>query len=387
MATSGIGFFGSILIHIGCGGVSMDQMGDRAANQALNEIFFGTGDQNYNYYANIQYPDPNNHANWAWPQYVSPGPSPDGIYNAHYGTKLSGQYASQTYQCSCSYGYAYNPNTGTCDPPTVTYVYDYATGAAWTAHANNYIAIYGTGFSTQGNNVPYIGGYYCSPTYQSATQINCIVASNTPSGTQQLQVANPGVGSAFSNVQVVAACTPSVHCGNYGYTCGQIWNGCAYETCGSYGGGCASGYNCNGNTCVAACTPYAHCSSYGYTCGQIWNGCAYETCGSYGGGCASGQSCNGNTCVGSSAPTISGEYNASTYYSNDARLNNYITVWGNGLSGCSYLYLGGVYQYISYTSPNQVNAYIYNNTYTGYQSLGLFCNGSWSNWWSVYVHY
>jgi hypothetical protein len=418
---------------LGCGGVSVDQAADRGAMQVLNEVFFGTGDQNYNYYYGYQWPDPSNHASWAWPQYVSPGPTPGGIYNAHYGTKYTGQSASSTWTCTCPYGYYYNTAYGTCDPLSISYVYDYATGAGWTAHGGNYIAIYGAGFSTN-SNVVWLGTTNLTVTYHSPTQINAWVPSTIPGGYQSLQVTNPVAGSVFANLQVYAACTPTTSCAAYGYTCGQIWNGCQYETCGYYGGGCPSGQTCNGNTCVAACQPYTSCGAYGYTCGQIWNGCQYETCGYYGGGCPSGQTCsgntcvyacqpyascytygytcgsmwngcyyetcgyygggcpsgqtcNGNTCVSGESSNITGEYNASTYAYNDAQIYNYITVWGNGLSSCSYLYLGGQYQYISYTSPNQVNAYVYGGTYTGWQTLQLYCNGNWTNGWSVYVHY
>jgi hypothetical protein len=93
-------------------------------------------------------------------------------------------------------------------------------------------------------------------------------------------------------------CTPTTSCAAQGKTCGQIWNGCANETCGSYNGGCASGQTCSNNVCV--CSPTTSCAVQGKTCGQIWNGCANETCGSYGGGCPSGQSCSNNVCQSSS---------------------------------------------------------------------------------------
>jgi hypothetical protein len=292
MAMSGTSWIKGLLTTLVCGGVSMDQMGDRAAMQVLNEMFFGAGSQNYDYYANIQYPSANNHAAWAWPQTISPGPTPDGIYNAHTGQKLTGQSAGSTWTCTCPYGYAYNTSTGTCVPPAVTAVVDWGTGDAWSAHGASYIEIFGTGFSVT-NNVVWLGTTNLQVTYNSPTQINAYVPTTVAVGAQSLQVTNPSVGSAFATVT------------------------------------------------------------------------AYPT----------------------SASTITGEYNAITYAGNDAQVGNYFTVWGTGLSGCSQVRLGGVNANITYTSGNQINAIVSTSTYAGWQPMDVYCNGSWTNWWAVNVHY
>jgi hypothetical protein len=194
-------WLGGLTISLACGGVSMDQMGDRAAMQVLNEFFFGWGDQNVNYWtgAYYQYPNPANHAPANWPQTADPGPSPDGVYAAHTGTKVTGVYTQQSWQCSCSYGYYYNPATGTCDPMSIAYVRDWLTGAGYTAHVGSYIEIYGSGFSSS-NNVVWLGTTNLTVVYNSPNQVNAYVPPGTPVGLQQFEIANPGVGYALANV-------------------------------------------------------------------------------------------------------------------------------------------------------------------------------------------
>lgn len=107
--------------------------------------------------------------------------------------------------------------------------------------------------------------------------------ARAPSGTTgyygyQWGVLNEGVSwySEFSPAHsvYVAGCTPSTSCAAQGKSCGQLWNGCQYETCGSYGGGCPSGQSCSNNVCQASgggaywCySPYYPWNTYGY---QTW---------------------------------------------------------------------------------------------------------------------
>ncbi len=104
----------------------------------------------------------------------------------------------------------------------------------------------------------------------------------------------------------VCGCTPTT-CSELGRNCGTVSNGCGGTlTCGSYGGGCQTGYSCAANgTCVKDCVP--NCA--GKQCGD--NGCG-GSCGI----CSSGYSCAANgTCVksgGGSTPTgaIIADHNA-----------------------------------------------------------------------------
>jgi hypothetical protein len=133
-----------------------------------------------------------------------------------------------------------------------------------------------------------------------------------------------------------------------------------------------------------ACQPTTSCAAQGHTCGQVWNGCSYETCGGYGGGCPAGQTCNGATCQ-SSAPQITyEELNLSPYSANTAYLNNYVQIWGNNFCGNPQVYINGVWEYAYQAGTNQINAYIYSNTPLYGQYLYVVCNGAWSN--PIYVN-
>jgi hypothetical protein len=130
------------------------------------------------------------------------------------------------------------------------------------------------------------------------------------------------------------------------------------------------------------CTPTTSCAAQGHNCGQVWNGCAYETCGSYGGGCASGQSCNGSTCVGAT-PQITGLVNNVNGASSSGFVNNYIQIWGNNFcsSGLQVYLTGYGNTYAYQVATNQINAYIYSGTALGGQYAYVNCNGNWSNAW------
>ncbi|MDD5012383.1 MAG: hypothetical protein PHQ66_01930 [Candidatus Nanoarchaeia archaeon] len=92
-----------------------------------------------------------------------------------------------------------------------------------------------------------------------------------------------------------SGCTPTTNpCGSR--ICGNIANG----TCGSISCGTCSVGTCNATgQCATSCVPTT-CEALGHNCGSGYaNGtCAGTlTCGSYGGGCQSGYTCVGGTCV------------------------------------------------------------------------------------------
>jgi hypothetical protein len=107
-------------------------------------------------------------------------------------------------------------------------------------------------------------------------------------------------------------CSPTTSCAAQGKNCGQIWNGCAYETCGSYGGGCQGGQSCSNNVCQASggsayycysstfpwyyfsfqtwlCNP-AYNPTFCYTASWQWTACPSS------GGSSSGSVCGNGTC-------------------------------------------------------------------------------------------
>src|SRR5258705_3319919 len=100
-----IGFWKGFALWLFCGGVSADQEADRGAMQVLNEVFWGAGGQNYNYHAGTQYPDPAAYADYNWPTWVNPGPTPDGIYYAYVASgrvPQPGNWVPAGYTCTCT---------------------------------------------------------------------------------------------------------------------------------------------------------------------------------------------------------------------------------------------------------------------------------------------